>query len=89
MKLLLIQFIQFEFSSEMRRNPTVRVFEAFFIRYGVNTDNCMRYLSLTLFQKLFTENNGSVNQRNRDENRLNLSSIHVAPSESDVAQVSL
>ena len=47
MKLLLIQFIQFKFSSEIRRNPTVRVFEAFFIRYGAYTYNCMRYPSLT------------------------------------------
>ena len=34
----------------MRRNPIVRVFDAFFIRYGVNTYSCVRYVSLTLFQ---------------------------------------
>ena len=70
MKLLLIQFIQFKFSSEIRRNPAVRVFEAFFIRYGAYTYNCMRYPSLTLSQQLFTENNGAVSLRNRNENRL-------------------
>jgi len=31
----------------MRGKPTARAFEAFFIRYGVNTYNCMRYVSLT------------------------------------------
>ena len=32
----------------MRWKPTVRVFEGFFIRYGVNTYSCMRCVSLTL-----------------------------------------
>ena len=41
----------------MRRNPTVRVFVALFIRYGVNTYSCMRYVSL---HQLFTENNAAV-----------------------------
>ena len=55
--LLLIWFIQLKFSSKMRRNPTVRVFVALFIRYGVNTYSCMRYVSL---HQLFTENNAAV-----------------------------
>ena len=48
------------YSIEIFVEPTVRVFEAFFIRYGVNTYSCMRSVSL---HQLFTENNENQDER--------------------------
>ena len=56
-QLIIINLI---YSIEIFVEPTVRVFEAFFIRYGVNTYSCMR--SVSLYQ-LFTENNENQDER--------------------------
>ena len=55
-RLIIINLI---ISIEIFVEPTVRVFEAFFILYGVNNYSCMRYVSL---HQLFTENKGAVSQ---------------------------
>lgn len=55
-QLIIINLI---YSIEIFVEPTVRVFEAIFIRYGVNTYSCLRYVSL---HQLFTENNAAVSQ---------------------------
>lgn len=55
-QLIIINLI---YSIEIFVEPTVRVFEAIFIRYGVNTYSCMWYVSL---HQLFTENNAAVSQ---------------------------
>ena len=52
--------INLTYSIEIFVEPTVRVFEAFFIRYGVNTYSCMRSVSL---HQLFTENNENQDER--------------------------
>ena len=57
------------FGVGIRAKVQVKVFGAFFIRYGAYTYNCMRYPSLTLSQQLFTENNLVVSQRIRSENQ--------------------
>ena len=52
--------INLTYSIEIFVEPTVRVFEAFFIRYGVNTYSCMRSVSL---HQLFTESNENQDER--------------------------
>ena len=56
-RLIIINLI---YSIEIFVEPAVRVFEAFFIRYGVNTYSCMRSVSL---HQLFTENNENQDER--------------------------
>ena len=55
-QLIIINLI---YSIEIFVEPTVRVVEAIFIRYGVNTYSCLRYVSL---HQLFTENNAAVSE---------------------------
>ena len=52
--------INLTYSIEIFVEPTVKVFEAFFIRYGVNTYSCMRSVSL---HQLFTESNENQDER--------------------------
>ena len=56
-RLIIINLI---YSIEIFVEPTVKVFEAFFIRYGVNTYSCMRSVSL---HQLFTESNENQDER--------------------------
>ena len=64
-----VEFELVDFELDFESKFDVKVFGAFFIRYGAYTYNCMRYPSLSLSQQLFAENNGAVNQRIRSENR--------------------